>query len=291
MNDPERDIPRADAAGPVGGNSVRRVLLTLCLVFVAIGGTAAWYFELGVSSQAKREHFVTSARESLSRDNVHEAIIALMSAVGADPNSAETFHELGMAYLRAGNQRQAFRQFLRAVQLKPNFIPPRFQLARLQASKLALVQADEHLIKIREINPNAIEGVLLAAEIALAERNLDRALGILRDAIARHPNQIIFHINSAAIYMAKQDYKSAEDTYKKALDLDPQSSLARAALATVFLAQGKQEKAEQELLTMTKAEPGNDELLRILGDFYTRTWQLDSLKKLYPDLLVKNQTL
>ena len=105
--DTERDIPRADAEGPVGEYSLRRVLLILCLVIVAIGGTAAWYFELGVSSQAKRERLVTSARESLSRDKVHEAIIALMNAVGADPNSSETFHELGMAYLRAGNQRQA----------------------------------------------------------------------------------------------------------------------------------------------------------------------------------------
>jgi putative PEP-CTERM system TPR-repeat lipoprotein len=285
--DTERDIPRTDAEGPVGEYPVRRVLCILCLVIVAIGGAAAWYFELGVSSQTKRERFVKSARESLSRNQLREAVTALLNAVDADPSSAEAFHELGMAYLRAGNYGHAFREFRRAVQLKPDLIPPRFQMARLLASDLALTQADEHLIKIRELNPNAIEGVLLAAEIALAEGNLDRALNVLRAAIARQPNETIFHLNSAAIFMAKQDYKSAEDSYKKALDLDPKSNLARAALAAVFLAQGNQEKAEQQLLAMTKAEPENDELLRILGNFYTRTWQLDQLEKLYRNLLAK----
>ena len=197
--DTEHDIPRTDAEVPVGKYPVRRVLRILCLVIVVIGGAAAWYFQLGVSSQVKHKRFVTAARESLKRDKLQEAVAAFTKAINADPNSVETYHELGMAYLRAGNQRQAFRQFQRAVQLDPNLIPPRFQLARLLASNRALVQADEHLIKIREINPNAIEGVLLAAEIALAEKNLDLALSILRAAIARQPNEIIFHLNSGAI--------------------------------------------------------------------------------------------
>jgi hypothetical protein len=80
-NDTERDIPPADAEGPVGEYSMRTVLLILCLAILVIGGTAAWYFELGVSSQAKRERFVTFARESLGRDKVHEAIIALDSVL------------------------------------------------------------------------------------------------------------------------------------------------------------------------------------------------------------------
>src|SRR4030095_16652610 len=148
---------------------------------MAAGGALAWYFELGVSSEVKRQRFIKSAHESLRQGKIPEAIAALTNPAEADPNSAEISYELGMAHLRAGNQRQAFSQFLRAVQLNPNLIPPRFQMARLQIARLGLAQADEHLIKIREINPNAIEGILLAAEIALADKNFDRALAILRD--------------------------------------------------------------------------------------------------------------
>src|SRR4030095_6621987 len=284
----ERDISRTDEQGPTRGLSTRRRLLIVCLLIVLSSGcAAAWYFELGVSSEVKRQRFIKSAHESLSQGKIHEAITALTNASEADPTSADTFHNLGMAYPRAGNQRQAFRQFLHAVQLNPNLIPPRFQLARLQASKLALVQANKHLIKIREINPNAMEGILLAVEIALAERNFDGALGILRDASKRQPNETIFHMNSAAIYMAQGNYKAAEANYKLVLDRDPKSRLTRAALAAVFLAQGKQEQAEQELLTMTKDEPDNDELLRVLGNFYIRTWRLDRVEKVYRDLLVR----
>jgi tetratricopeptide (TPR) repeat protein len=270
-----------------GGPSLKTLLLVLLAVVVVAGGVAAWFLEVGVSPQVKRERFVNQARASLSQGKLSEAIIALRNATDADPRSAETFHQLGIVYVYAGNQREAFQQFLRAVQLDPNLIQPRFQLARLYASRKGLVQAGEQLLKIRDLAPTAIEGIVLACEIALAQRNLDGALAILRDAIAGSPNNIAFHMNIGAVQIAKGDYSAAEASYTKARQLEPKSLVARTALATIFLNQGNRDKAEKELLDAIKLDPDNDELLQVLGNFYSRTQQFDHLEKLYRGLLAK----
>ena len=68
-----------------GGPSLRTLLLVLLAIIVAAGGVAAWYFELGVSSQVKRERYVKSARQSFSRGRFNEAILAYRNATEADP--------------------------------------------------------------------------------------------------------------------------------------------------------------------------------------------------------------
>jgi predicted Zn-dependent protease len=42
------------------------------------------------------------------------------------------------------------------------------------------------------------------------------------------------------------------------------------------------------LLLATKADPENEELLHVLGSFYTSTRRFDEVEKLYQDLLKKN---
>jgi len=270
-----------------GGPSLKTLLLVLLAVVVVAGGAAAWYLELGVSSEVKRERFVKSARESLSRGRVNEAIIAYRNATDADPHAAEVFHELGTAYLRVGSQREAFRAFQQAIHVNPKLIAPRFQMARLQASKQGLVQADEQLLKIREIDPNAIEAWLLAAEIAVAAKDLDRSVRVLREAIQRFPDKTVLYIDLGTVSMVKQDYPAAEQAYRKALELEPKLYAARMSLASLFLTQGKVERAEGELLNAIRNEPENEELIRSLGNFYSRTRRLDRLEKLYRDLLIK----
>jgi len=270
-----------------GGPSLKTLLLSLAAVLIVAAAFAAWFFELGVSPQVKRARYLKAAHESLSRGKIDEAIIALRNATDADPRSATTFYEVGMAYMRAGNRQEAFKAFAQSIQINPNLIPSRFQLARLLASKRGLVQAEEQLFKIRELDPFAIEGISLASEIALAQRNLDRALAILRDAIAGSPNNIVFHMNIGAVQIAKGDYSAAEASYRKALQLDPKSFRVRTALATIYLNQGNRDKAEKELLDAIKLEPESEELFQVLGNFYTLTQQFDHLEKLYRDLLAK----
>ena len=81
--------------------------------------------------------------------------------------------------------------------------------------------------------------------------------------------------------MSKKDFRAAESAFRKALEIDPKFHRARVALAQLYAATGKQDQAEQELLLATKADPENEELLHVLGSFYTSTRRFDDLEKLY----------
>ena len=69
--------------------------------------------------------------------------------------------------------------------------------------------------------------------------------------------------------------------------MDPKFNRARIALAQLYATLEKQDQAEQELLLATKADPENEELLHVLGSFYTSTRRFDEVEKLYQDLLKK----
>ncbi len=58
-------------------------------------------------------------------------------------------------------------------------------------------------------------------------------------------------------------------------------------MARLYAATGKQDKAEEELLLATKADPENEDLLHVLGDFYQGTRRTNDMEKLYQDLVKK----
>jgi putative PEP-CTERM system TPR-repeat lipoprotein len=150
-----------------------------------------------------------------------------------------------------------------------------------------IAQAKEQLDTIRDQEPDSFETRYLSANIALAEKNHDKALRELQAALAQDPKRIMTYIDIGGVYVLKKEFKAAEESYKKALEFDAKFTGARIALANLYLAQGDQEKAEEQLLVATKTDPENEGLLHVLGTFYSRTRQIDDLEKLYMELLQK----
>ena len=107
---------------------MKRFLL-LGAVVVLLGGGIFAYFQFGGSPEAKRERSLKAARAYLEQSKVNEAIVEFRNALKADPASAEAHYEFGMALMRQGDLRSAYREIVRAADLKPNFYQARYQLA------------------------------------------------------------------------------------------------------------------------------------------------------------------
>ena len=105
--------------------------------------------------------------------------------------------------------------------------------------------------------------------------------------LIRNHSKASIYFDMGQVHMSKKDFPAAETAFRKALEIDPKFHRARVALAQLYAATGKQEQAEQELLLATKADPENEELLHVLGNFYSSTRRYDDLEKLYQDLLKK----
>jgi tetratricopeptide (TPR) repeat protein len=93
------------------------------------------------------------------------------------------------------------------------------------------------------------------------------------------------YVDAGLTSLRKNDSKAAEDAFRRALEIYPKYTPARAALATLYLAMGNQEKGEQELILATKFDPENEELLHIVGTYGSVTRRLDDYENFYRDFL------
>ena len=265
---------------------MRKIILGLA-AFVVLGGGVFAYSKLGGSPEVKRERALKKAKDYLAQAKLNEAIVEYKNALRADPSSAEAHYELGMALLKQGGGRTGYNELVRAIDLKPDFIKARFQIATMHAMSKDIQRAKQELEKIRRQDQDAKEGYYLAAQIAMVEKKPDSALKELEAALNKEPNQASIYLDMGQVHMAKKDFAAAETAYRKALEVDPKFFRARIALAQLYATTSKQDQAEQELLIATKADPENEELLHVLGNFYSSTRRYDDLEKLYQDLLKK----
>src|SRR5262245_868833 len=149
---------------------MKRIYLLIIGGVAALGIAAVFYFQFGGSPEARRDHHLTKGREYLGRSKAKEAVIEFRNALKADPLSAEGHHELGLALLKVGDYRNALREFTRASELKPDLMPPRYQLVNLYLLNQDVAHAKEQLAKIQEREPDSVESHYIAAKLAMVER-------------------------------------------------------------------------------------------------------------------------
>ena len=261
--------------------------LVLGLSVILFGGALSYYLEIGVSAQTRRERFVAKAKGYVENSKFNEAVIEYKNALKADPAHAETHYELAMLLMKQGAVRNAYREMVRATDLDPKLTKARYQLAVMNLLGRDIIRAKQDLAKLQQQDGDGYESRYLAGQIAAIEQQPDRAIGELREAQKKEPVKGQTLIDIGRVQSSKRDFKAAEESFREAIAVNPKLLSARVALAQLLFVTGRQEKAEEELLSATKADPENEELLHVLGSFYSRTRQHDEFEKLYRDLLRK----
>jgi tetratricopeptide (TPR) repeat protein len=265
---------------------MKRFLLLGAIIAVLGGGVFA-YFQYGGSPEVKRDRYLQRAREYLKESKLGDAIVEFQNAVKADPRSAEARVELAKALVKRGDLRGAYRELVRAVDLKPDFVKARYELASLELLRNNLSGAKDHLEKIRAVDRNAFETRYLAVKIAMAEKKPDRAIAELEEIAKNDVTTAFAFTEIGIIQFAAKKFPAAEAAFLKALKANPKHSDARVGLAQVYVSLGDQDKAEEQLIRATQDDPENDNLLHVLGLFYTGARKIDQFEKLYLDLLKK----
>ena len=90
---------------------MRKIILGVVALLVLGGGILA-YSRLGGSPEVKRERALKKAADYMAQAKVNEAIIEYKNALSADPSSAETHYDFGMALLKQGDSRAGYRELV-----------------------------------------------------------------------------------------------------------------------------------------------------------------------------------
>jgi putative PEP-CTERM system TPR-repeat lipoprotein len=151
---------------------------------------------------------------------------------------------LGTAYLKHGKFSDGEKSLARAVELAPDSLPIRTQLAM---SKLSGNKADEAIVELKSIlaeDPNYVQAEIMLALAYLSAKQNDAAVAAASGLAERHPNDALAHNVFGYVLESTGDKAQAKTQYETALTKDDtfhpaRVNLARLAIAGDDLAGGK----------------------------------------------------
>jgi tetratricopeptide (TPR) repeat protein len=114
-------------------------------------------------------------------------------------------------------------------------------LKRVDRAKDAVAELQRALA----IHPRA-EAYFALGTLYFHQGEFDRAIAVLKSAVAAEPRLIDAHIALGSVFKAKRQLPDAIDALRRAIALDPDSWSAHAALATVLQQAGATDAAGQE---------------------------------------------
>ena len=241
---------------------MRRLAIALLTLFVTFSTLAATDTQL-----------FTDGKAAMRRGDNEQAAKLFEQAIAQKPNVPEYHYFLGATY---GSQAQkagmfgglslgkkALAEFLRAVEIDPNYLEARLALIDFYMVAPGFVGGDKEKARLQaaEIKKrDALEGHRAYGRIYSREKKFDLARKEYVDAVREQPNSHKAHLYLGTFSGTQKDWPNALHEYEYALKLDPNYMLAyfrvghHAANAATNYARG--EEALRKYLTHT---PGDNE--------------------------------
>jgi len=171
----------------------------------------------------------------LQERNYVEAVSDLQRAVKLRPDIAEAFHNLGFAFERTGDMRNAARAYERALNLKPNYPSALNNLGYLLASSETEVDKAVMLCqKAVELQPNSASfHDSLGWALYKANRH-GEAASHFAAALRIDPGFFKSHFNMGLLEFTRNNFSAASGHFKNVIQLNPNYLKAYVPLADCF---------------------------------------------------------
>jgi tetratricopeptide (TPR) repeat protein len=195
-------------------------------------------------------------------------------------------YNLGRAHVARGEWAQAKQQFQKAIELRPDYILARITLAQLEIGRgeyeAALKGAQEILEKLDRNNLNAR---LLESAALAGQKKYGDSKALLNAMVKASPSSPEIHFQLGMVALAENRYKDAEDSFKRAYELNPANSRGLMGMVETDMAQNKTDAALQMLLAESKKSPNRMDLLVGLGNTAVRAGRYDEAVGYYQRVL------
>jgi len=187
---------------------------------------------------------VLLAEALMNIGRIEEAVDVLDECVKIWPNSVEAFFWRGQAHLQLKQYKQAKESHERAIQLDPTCTYAYYGFATACARLGERERSKEYLGKFRE----------LKAADQKAER--DR-LHAFDDLLAVSRGAAFVHTAAGEVYRRHGRHDEAQERLLEAASLDPDDTLCREKLASLYQQSGRSALALEVLQQLSKIQPDN----------------------------------
>jgi serine/threonine-protein kinase len=214
------------------------------------------------------------------------AIRELQNGLARTPGNEELLLQLAGAYQSAKQFSQAEATYQEGIRLRPSYFPAYTNLGILYMSEGKWAQAEEPLTIVTQLAPEYADGYTNLGSVLYYLDHLDEAQRLFSRSIQLKPTSTAFS-NRCAVEFDKRSMDAAVADCRKAVELQPASSLALGNLGDALAESGngaeatdtyrKAIEAGNRLLAINPASP---DLLSYMANFAAKTGQKELASEL-----------
>lgn len=203
------------------------------------------------------------------------------------PGSGSAHNNLGVIYLNAKKNDEAFKEFNLAIVLNSNLDEAYNNRGLVYKERKDLEQAIADYNKALEINPRHANAYYNRGVAYQEKGNFEQAIADYNKALEINPRYIEPYFSRAGIYVAKGDYALAISDYNKAIEINPQyvKGYVYNNLGVVYDKMGEREKAMSAYQQAIAVDPQYANAYYNLGVIYMEMGRKEEAEMFYSKAL------
>jgi len=206
---------------------------TFGLIVVTILGILTW----------KQGH-IYKDRETLYRDTIAKNEQCWMA-----------YNNLGVELDKQGRLEEAVECFLKALQIKPDYVDAHYSLGVVLEKQDRKEAAMDHYLQALRINPNYVRAQYNIGLSLSKQGRLEEAVDYYLQALRINPEYVDAHYNLANILIKQGRTREAIDHYRRVLRISPDYAEAHNNLGLALETQGLTEEAMDHYLQALRIRP------------------------------------
>ena len=230
----------------------------------------------------------SKARFLLAEQKGQEALGVALSLVEGNPKSIRGHYVRGLALEATGASDQAISAFQEVLRLAPSSPPAQQKLATLHLARGNFKEALSFSQQFAKTQPRSVAAQLLYAQAMLRSGNIAGAESQLLVLAKAAPSSADIHAWLGMTYEAKRDVRNARRSFQRALELEPQSTVALAGLVSADLADKNPTAALGRIEKQLSQTPSDPRLILLSGMAYASVRDFPKAEAAYRKFLDLN---
>jgi cellulose synthase operon protein C len=227
-------------------------------------------------SAKKRAELVAEGDSLAAKGNFVGAAAAYNNALKNGPADGALLMKTASTELRIGRPRLAHQHGVRAADMMPDNLDAQLLAARLMLMQRQFVDVKNRLLPVVQKNPKSVEALI---ELGNGSAHLQHAAAALitfsaarnKDEFDEMSLKVRFSADPREPGITSRDLEDAEQPFRKAVEIDPNHTGARIALANFLWWTGRADQAEELLKSVSDANPDSRIANLALGSYYRLT--------------------
>lgn len=216
----------------------------------------------------RQQEHLERGDEYFAQEQYREAVLEYRNVLEIDSDNAHAIAQLGLAHFELGELGQAFSYLVKAQELDPENLEVRLKHGIIYLLGGRTEEPKEAATFVLSKDPDNLDALVLLADSTTTPAEADALMARFEGVRAEHGNRAPYHLAIGSLFLKNGDVESAEQSFQRASEVEPDSLDAHYALGRFYLAKRELEQAEEEFKQARElADVGSPERMR-LAEFY-----------------------